>query len=81
MDPSRTLLRGAFFGVGHSKVAGRHWRWDVDYKFESPGFEPNDIGAFGAVDSRFMFGRLVWRETQPARLYRSYEVGAGSENG
>jgi hypothetical protein len=81
VDPSRTALQGAFFGIGHSKVAGRHWLWDLDYTFESPGFEPNDAGAFGAVDSRFVFGRLRWRETQPSRWYRSYEVGVGSENG
>ena len=81
VDPSRTALRGAFFGVGHSKMAGRHWRWDLDYSHESPGFEPNDIGRVGNVDSRFVFGRLAWRQSQPARLYRFYEVGVGSENG
>ena len=81
VDPTRTTLRGGFFGLGHSKMAGRHWLWDFDYRHESPGFEPNDIGAYGSVNSRFMFGRLVWRETRPSRWYRDYETGVGSENG
>ena len=81
IDPSRTALRGSFFGVGHSKVAGRHWRWDLDYTQDSPGFEPNDAGAYGAGDNRFLFARLAWRETTPGRLYRSYDLGVGSENG
>jgi hypothetical protein len=80
VDPHRRSLSGAFVGIGHSKIAGKHWRWDVDYLHESPGFEPNDMGAFGSVDNRFLGAQLRWRETQPARWYRSYEVGGGSEN-
>lgn len=75
VDPSRRELRGTFFGAGHSKMAGRHWRWDLDYLQESPAFEPNDLGRFGSVDSRALMGALRWRETQPTRRYRSYDTG------
>jgi hypothetical protein len=80
VDPSRRALRGVEFGMGHSKMEGRHWLWDIDYTFESPGFEPNDLGAFGAVDNRRAFGELRWRETRPARWYREYEMGIASEH-
>lgn len=81
VDPSRRMLRGSLFGIGHSKMAGRHWLWDIDYTHESPGLEPNDIGAFGSVDDRSVFAQLRWRETQPGAWYRDYEVGLGSDHG
>jgi hypothetical protein len=81
VDPSRRSISGANLGLGHSKMAGKHWLWDIDYLFETPGFEPNDIGAFGAVDNRSLSGNLRWRETQPSRLYRNYELGLNMENG
>ena len=81
VDSSRRAIQGSYFGIGHSKMAGRHWLWDIDYRHETPGFEPNDIGAYGRVDSRFAFGHLSYRETQPGSWYREYETGLGSENG
>lgn len=81
VDPSRRELRGSFFGIGHSKMAGRHWLWDIDYSHETPGFEPNDIGAYGTVDNRSAFTRLRWRETRPSVRFRDYELGLGHETG
>jgi hypothetical protein len=81
VDPSRRAMHGTYFGIGHSKMAGRHWLWDIDYRQETPGFEPNDIGAYGQVGTRFAFTELGFRETQPGRWYRDYETGVGSENG
>lgn len=80
VDPTRREISGALLGVGHSKLAGKHWLWDVDYFHETPGFEPNDMGALGTADNRFAFARLRWRETQPTRWYRRYDVGAVSEH-
>jgi hypothetical protein len=80
VDSSRRQLTGGNFGIGHSKMAGRHWRWDVDYGHETPGFEPNDIGAFGTVDNRFLDASLRWRENQPSTRYRAYEIGAGIDH-
>jgi len=78
VDPSQRMLGGTTFGLGHSKLAGRHWTWDIDVLHQSPGFEPNDMGSFGAVDTRTFNTRLRWRETQPTRWYRRYEISAGT---
>ena len=80
VDPSRRMLGGTTFGLGHSKLAGKHWLWDVDFLHQSPGFEPNDMGSYGAVDNRSFNTRLGWRETQPSRWYRRYDVGIGTQH-
>ena len=74
-DSTRRELFGTMIGIGHSKMAGRHWRWDVDFTQESPGFEPNDMGAYGSVDRRRLGLRLRWNETRPSRLLRDYDLG------
>ncbi len=78
VDPTRRMLDGLTFGLGHSRLAGRHWLWDVDFLFQTPGFEPNDMGSYGAVDTRTFNTRLRWRETQPSGWYRRYEVSIGT---
>lgn len=80
VDPMRRAMTGSTFGLGHSKLAGTHWLWDIDLLHQSPGFEPNDIGSYGAVDNRQFNTNVVWRETRPSRWYRRYEVSAGSDN-
>ena len=79
VDPTQNTLGGATFGLGHSKLAGRHWTWDIDFLFQTPGFEPNDMGSYGAVDTRTFNTRLRWRETQPSRWYRRYEIAVGTQ--
>jgi hypothetical protein len=81
VDPSRTEIAGFHYGVGHSKMAGRHWLWDVDFTGESPGFEPNDMGSITNSDNRRVFTGLRWRETRPTRFLRNYDVGTGIERG
>src|SRR6185503_8757206 len=77
VDPMLRMLGGTTFGLGHSKLSGK-WLWDIDFLHQSPGFEPNDMGSFGAVDNRVFNTRLRWRETQPSRWYRRYEVSVGT---
>ncbi|MGH7677925.1 MAG: DUF5916 domain-containing protein, partial [Gemmatimonadaceae bacterium] len=74
VDPTRRAIGGAFVGIGHSKMAGKHWLWDIDYTHQTPGFEANDAGAFGSADNRFLGVELEWRETQPGRVYRNYDI-------
>ncbi len=78
LDPHRLTLGGTILGVNHSKLAGAHWLWDIDYWQESPGLEPNDIGAFGSVDDRGFAWDLIYRETRPKSWYRSYSMAIGS---
>jgi len=81
VDSSRTQLGGLNYGLGHSKMSGRHWLWDIDFTGESPGFEPNDMGSISNVDNRRLFAGLRWRETKPTRLLRSYQLATGTERG
>jgi hypothetical protein len=78
IDSSRRTLSGTMLGINHSKLAGAHWLWDIDYWQEAPGLEPNDIGAFGSVDDRGFAWDLIYRETRPRSWYRSYSVAIGS---
>ncbi|MGH7477749.1 MAG: DUF5916 domain-containing protein [Longimicrobiales bacterium] len=75
VDPSRTSLFGTTMGINHSKMAGEHWLWDVDYFSESPGLEPNDIGRLGAADDRGLLGDIRYRETDPGRWARNWSLG------
>jgi hypothetical protein len=75
LDPTRTSMTGTTLGINHSKMAGEHWLWDVDYYQESPGFEPNDIGQLGGADDRGLITNLRYRETDPSSLYRSWDLG------
>lgn len=75
VDPTRTTLTGTILGINHSKMAGAHWLWDIDYFQESPGLEPNDIGALGSADDRGVSANLRYRETRPGRLLRAWTVG------
>jgi hypothetical protein len=77
LDPARTSMTGTMMGINHSKMAGQHWLWDMDYYQESPGFEPNDIGALGGADDRGLLGNLRYRDNEPGRFYRSWVFGVG----
>ena len=81
VDSSRRQITGMNYGLGHSKMAGRHWLWDIDFTGESPGFEPNDMGRITNSDNRRLFASLRWRETRPTRWFRSYQLEAAWERG
>jgi hypothetical protein len=81
VDSTRTQLSGLNFGLGHSKMAGRHWLWDIDFTGEAPGFEPNDMGSITNSDNRRVFADLRWRETRPTRFLRAYSIEAAFERG
>lgn len=74
-DPGRTSLGGYYVGLGHSKVSGAHWLWDVDLLAKSPGYEINDIGRLGSADDRTLLANLRYRETKPGDLVHNWYVG------
>jgi hypothetical protein len=80
VDSALTSLGGTIFSLSHSKMSGKHWLWDVDFHQQSPGFEPNDAGAYGAVDNRSLSMGVRWRETKPTDFYRRWEVGINAHN-
>lgn len=75
IDPAATSMTGTMMGINHSKMAGEHILWDVDYYQESPGLEPNDIGALGGTDDRGLRTNLRYRENEPGPLFRAWVVG------
>jgi hypothetical protein len=75
LDPSRRSLSGTIAGINHSKLAGAHWLWDIDFWQESPGLELNDMGAIGTVDDRGMSGGIRYRESTPGKYLRNYGIG------
>jgi hypothetical protein len=68
VDPSRTALGGLLLGINHSRNSGTHWLWDVDYTEQ------------GSADNRFLSGDIRYRESQPGRAFRRYEIGLYEEN-
>jgi hypothetical protein len=80
LDPSRTSLFGYTGSLALERASGRNWLWDGFVFARSPGFEINDAGALGRTDQIFGYGRLRYRETQPGRLFRNYQLSVSSEN-
>ncbi len=81
VDPSQTTLSGFNALIGHSKLAGKHWLWDIDALMESPGLELNDVGRLGSADNQLLLANLVYRETTPGRYLRAYNFQLQSANG
>nr|MDQ3308919.1 DUF5916 domain-containing protein [Gemmatimonadota bacterium] len=80
VDSSRTSLSGYNGALGLARNSGRHWLWEVYGSARSPGFELNDAGAMSYADQLFGYANLRYRETQPGRVFRSYQIGVSSEN-
>ena len=76
LDEDATSLTGYVVSASHSKMGGEHWLWDIDAWAESPGFESNDLGANSIVDAIGTFAGVTWRETDPGRFLRSYNLRA-----
>ncbi|MGH7699648.1 MAG: DUF5916 domain-containing protein, partial [Gemmatimonadales bacterium] len=74
VESGRTSLTGVTAGINHSKLAG-NWRWDVDYTYESPELELNDIGALGSADDQALFADLWYRHTRPGPVLHNWDAG------
>lgn len=74
IDPARTSMSGAKGGISIERQNGRHWLWEANTSFETPGFETNDIGRLTTADGRQLNAQIEYRETRPGRWYREYAV-------
>lgn len=79
-DPTRTSMQGYKAGAIVKRTGGRHWIWSVTNDYESPGFEPNDLGRLNSGDGIQLIGDLRYRETVPSKVLRSYWIGATQTN-
>jgi Domain of unknown function (DUF5916)/Carbohydrate family 9 binding domain-like len=75
-DPERTSLSGYSALVQLSRQSGEHWRGDLALSATTPGYEINDLGFQQRADQRVAFGRLIYLENTPGRLFRSYRFDA-----
>ncbi|MGH7729652.1 MAG: DUF5916 domain-containing protein [Candidatus Eiseniibacteriota bacterium] len=73
-DPSRTALAGYAADLSIVKTSGLHWVGSASYQSASPGFEVNDLGFQSQVDRRSLSTIAIYRENQPGRLFREYDV-------
>ena len=76
----RTGLGGYAGELALRRRSGRHWLWTTLLSGQSPGFEINDAGFAGRGDQVFGYANLRYRETQPGRILRNYDIGLSSEN-
>jgi hypothetical protein len=72
LDSTRTSMPGYRAEAGIVRRSGRHWLWDTNAVFESPGMEPNDIGRTSNTDNMINNTNIRYRETRPGRVFHSY---------
>jgi len=79
-DTTRTRMTGYNAGLELEKNAGEHWLWEIGASAESPEFEINDIGLINTVDDINVRGRVNYRENEPGKLFRDYNVGLSARS-
>lgn len=80
-DATRRTLTGYSVSLQASKDAGRHWLWSGGVWADSPGLELNDIGVIRRADDIQSWFYLNYRETEPGRIFRRYNVWANPSVG
>lgn len=74
LDPTRTSLQGWRGSLSAGRRGGDHWRGAVALYAKSPGFEANDLGFDSRVDSWGFESPLQYRNLDPNRYTRSFQV-------
>ncbi|MCY1082046.1 DUF5916 domain-containing protein [Archangium lansingense] len=75
VNPEATSLSGYAVGAKVERVSGEHWLWNASANALSPGFELNDLGRLNTADDLDVNLGLTYRETNPGRLLRNWELG------
>jgi hypothetical protein len=75
VNPGATSLSGYTLGARVERVSGEHWLWDATASVESPGFELNDVGRLNSADDLDVALGLRYRETNPGRFLRNWDLG------
>jgi hypothetical protein len=76
-DPTRTSLAGYSANVMAEKREG-HWRFWVEGRARSPGFEANDLGFLGRADQASGFARVWYNQFRPGPTFRRWRVDVAS---
>lgn len=75
VDPNATALSGYTLGAKLERVSGEHWLWNASASAVSPGFELNDVGRLNTADDLDLNLGLTYRETNPGRFFRYWDLG------
>jgi hypothetical protein len=74
LDPLRTSINGWRGSLSAGRRAGDHWQGSIFSSAQSPGFEANDLGYETRVDSWDVGGAFNYRDMEPNRLTRWFQV-------
>ncbi|WNG50778.1 carbohydrate binding family 9 domain-containing protein [Archangium minus] len=74
VSPEATALSGYTLGAKMERVSGEHWLWSISAGAVSPGFELNDMGRLNTADDIDVDVGLTYRETDPGRFLRNWEL-------
>jgi len=72
-DPTRTSLSGWYAAAAVERTSARHWLWEADLAFISPGFDINDAGQLRKADRVEAEAQLEYRENVPG-TFQSWSV-------
>jgi hypothetical protein len=74
LDPTATALRGHTGSVSFGKIAGERTRGNVGIGYQSPGFEPNDLGFVQRTDWIPQNSWLQFKWEKPRRYVRTVRI-------
>ncbi len=74
LDPLATTLSGHMGSVGFGKIAGERTRLNVSVGYQSPGFDPNDLGFVQRTDWIPQNSWLQIRWDKPGRYLRTTRI-------
>jgi hypothetical protein len=74
LDPTLTRMHGWRGSLSAGRRSGEHWLGSVLLQAQSPGFEANDLGFETRVDSWDGTVYFQYRETEPNRITRTFQV-------
>jgi len=72
-DSTRTTFAGSIGSLWFSKTKG-NWLADIQYNWESPAYDPNDVGRLSSADSRAGFVGVQYRQTHPRAWFQNYNA-------
>ncbi|HUG00526.1 MAG TPA: DUF5916 domain-containing protein [Longimicrobiales bacterium] len=75
LDSTRTSLSGYVGAFSLAKTGGEHWLASATLREASPGLELNDLGFMSQTDQRAISTLVLYRENDPGRLFREWDIG------
>jgi len=70
-DSTRTTFTGSVANIWFRKTKG-NLLFDLQYGWESPAYDPNDVGRLGNADGRTAFAGMIYRQTKPRAWFQNY---------